>query len=297
MEIGEAVGVSGGACSSECPFCSEKKWYGYKTKHGALKKEKVLAANLRARGDVTSDETVGNVYPLAGGGDRTTGWEAAPGVLEDFKVGLAAAPHHLIPGNASMQPSRVEKWTCASKGMIKEDVGYNIDCAQNGIFLPHLPAIYWTRHAPGTKVPMAQYYGKKWRDLSPTAKQSIGALVMGETCLQMHYTDHDDPYVHVDNDATYDDECKQECNHLADLMQLLESKARCKDDDGKLAPPYSIVHRLNLKSLAVKHRITGFPVRWTSWVSPLAQEYTHDLTLDPSAPLARFKGRITRVTD
>ena len=210
METKELTATSTDKCSEDCPFCSEKKYKGYKTKHGELKEERVLASNLRSTEDITSDKKVGNVYPLPGGNDNTIGWQAKPGVFEDFAVKLAAAPHHIIPGKASMAPSQVETWTREEKGKIKEDIGYNIDCARNGVFLPHLPEIYWTKHKPGTLTPMARFYGQTWRDLSLSSKESVGFMVMGETMRQMHYTDHDDPYVHVDNETTYDDECKEE---------------------------------------------------------------------------------------
>jgi len=282
-------------CSNDCPFCQEKEYKNYKTKHGELKDERKLASNLRAESEITSD-TVGNIYPLPGGSDKTIGWEAKAGVLEDFPVEMAAAPHHIIPGKASMAPSRLETWTLEEKGKIKEDVGYNIDCAQNGIFLPHLPEIYWTRHKPGTKIPMSKYYGQTWTDLSSSSKESIGFIIMGETNLQMHYTDHDDPYINVDNESTYDDECKQECNHLADFMNMKSMLAKCEDDDGKLDPPYILVYKINAKSREIKGRITGSPQRWTSWVSPLAQEYTHKLRSDSSSPLSSYKGLIKKLT-
>jgi A nuclease family of the HNH/ENDO VII superfamily with conserved AHH len=294
MEAGEPVGVGVAQCSVDCPFCKDKKYLGYMTKRGDLKDERVLAANLRSSTDIASDKAVGNVYPLPGGNDSTTGWQAAAGALEDRVVGIAAAPHHLIPGKASMAPSRLETWTCAGD-KLKEDIGYNIDCAQNGIFLPHLPEIYWTRHYPGTDIPMSRYFGQTWARLSKTSKQSIGFLVMNETIAQMHYTDHDDPYQHVDNETTYDDECKLECNHLADLMQLKDIQAKCKDDDGKLAPPYTLVSRINTKSRKIQGQITGYPVRWTSWVSPLAQDLTHELKQDPRSPLSRSKGLIRKL--
>ena len=245
---------------------------------------------------VTSDSKVGNIFPFYGSGDRTVGWRAKPGVFEDFEVNFAVAPHHIIPGKASMEPSTLEKWTCADKGgKIKEDIGYNIDCAENGIFLPHLPEIYFTRYVSGTKIKMSKYYGQTWKGLSDTSKESIAYIAMGETQLQLHYTDHDDPYYYVDHDVNYDDECKEECNALADFMSLKSILAKCKDDDGKLNPPYNLVARINTKSRAVKGRITGYPKRWTSWISPLAQKYTNDLIVSDS-PLSTFKGLIRRVT-
>jgi hypothetical protein len=288
--------TSTNACNENCPFCEQENYLGYKTKHGALKDEGVLRGNLRKSSTVT--DKIGPVYPLSGAGDRTIGWEAKAGVLEDFSVKLAAAPHHIIPGDASMEPSRLETWTCADKGgKIKEDIGYNIDCAENGIFLPHLPEIYFTRYAEGTKTPMARYYGQTWRALSDSSKGSIGDLVMGETMLQMHYTDHSAPYAHVDPDMNYDDECKKECNDLADLMQLFADTATCADSDGKLRPPYWLVGAINGASAEIRGRITGFPRNCRSWVSTLAQDYTHKLRQTEGAVRSRIRGLITTLRD
>ena len=96
----------------------------------------------------------------------------------------------------------------------------------------------------------------------------------------MHYTDHDDPYAHVDNQTTYDDEAKERCNLLGDLMTTFWS-VRCPEaqdqGDGKYYPPYGLVARINLQSVFMQRRITGKPTYWQSWVSPLAQDYSGDL--------------------
>lgn len=274
--VGEPAGAAPpGHDEPKCPFCETKTLLNYHTKHGVLKDEKVLAKSLATDGEIKTDKEVGTIYPLPGGNDKTTGWEAKEGTLEDFAVKMAAAPHHIIPGNAAMAPSRVEKWTVESKGKIKQDIGYSIDCAQNGIFLPHLPEIYFTRRISGK--PMSKYYGQTWAGLSDSAKASIAATVQMEVCLQMHYTDHDDPYVHVDHSTTYDGECKQLCNQLADYMDLKAAQCPKKDGDGKLMPPYGLVLMLNQKSARMKDQITGIPSKWRSWVSPLAQNLTQDL--------------------
>lgn len=261
-------------CSTDCPFCASDKFLGYKTKGGNAKDEKRLRDNLRAKSVITNEPGIGKIYPLQGGGDRTSGWLAKEGALEDFPVAMAAAPHHLIPGKASMAKSRLEKWTKAEKNKIKEDIGYNIDCAQNGIFLPHLPEIYWTKHKAGTKTPQSKFYGASWSELSNSSKTSIGFLIMGDTWLQMHYTDHDDPYKHIDNDTNYDDQCKARCNRLADLMERRAKNAKCEDDtDKKLNPPYELVELINLESLKIKLNITGRPGWWKDFVSPLAQDF------------------------
>lgn len=278
MQIGENIAVVSPDNPGECSTCSKSTFEGYKTKHGKLKQERTLEKNLRKSDIVSNDPTVGTVYPLDGGNDPTKGWRAKEGVFEDFKVDMAAAPHHLIPGKAAMAESNLEKWTCASKGKIKEDIGYNIDCAQNGIFLPHLPEIYWTKHKEG--IPMAKFYGQTWSGLSGSSKESISFVVMQETWLQIHYTDHDDPYEEMSPYASYDQECIDLCDELGnDITKRMKDSIcpECGRKPKEYDPPYEVVNEINQISKKLKNRITGKPTRWRSWVSPLAKQFTKDL--------------------
>src|SRR5262245_40929398 len=138
-----ATGGPPGHDEPKCPFCREQKLLNYRTKYGEEKNETKLRSTLRTSKQVTNDK--GPILPFAGGNDKTEGWKADARVFEDFEVEMAAAPHHIIPGNTAMKNSRVETWTRASKGKIKQDIGYDIDGAPNGVFLPHLPEIYFTR--------------------------------------------------------------------------------------------------------------------------------------------------------
>ncbi|NOJ79984.1 AHH domain-containing protein [Myxococcus xanthus] len=293
-ELGEGAAVGSGADDghpANCTFCAEspRELKGYKTKHGLLKDEDELERNLWTGTDVliTRDNKVGPIYPLPGGGDLTIGWLANDGVLEEMAVRMGAAPHHIIPGKASMSESTLDQWTCAKEGMIKEDIGYSIDCANNGIFLPHLPEIYWTREISyevekdgvreTQKRPMAQYYGQTWEGLSPTSKQSITYLIMAETWLQVHFTDHSATYG-GGSTLSYDTETKEACDQLSDLMANFDIVCeRSKDGDGKRYPPYALVHRINAASQRFRQRITGHPERWKSWVSPFANAYTREI--------------------
>ena len=277
MEVKESVKPpASGRHNSTCPICEgkkKKKTLGYQTKHGELKDEKALAKNLRHKGQITSDAGK-TVYPFDGGDDDHKGWLVKKDVLEDVEVKVRPTPHHLIPGNAAMDPSRLETWTCAHKGgQIQEDIGYDIDNTRNGIWLPHLPHVYWTSYMTKTKR-WCDVYGK-WSELDPDDQEFVGKLVMGETSLQMHYTDHDDPYMDMAHETTYDGEAKERCNLLADLMRDVWS-AKCKeswDSDMKVFPPYGLVERINLQSDYMRGRITGPPGKWKSFVSPLAQKF------------------------
>ncbi len=263
----------------DCVFCAEspRQLKGYKTKHGLLKDEDELELSLWSDAkQIVSDKAVGPIYPLPGGSDRTTGWVAKSGALEDFAVELGAAPHHIIPGKAAMAKSSLERWTRAEKGKIKEDIGYSIDCAANGIFLPHVPLIYWTKHKLPENIPMAEYYGQTWKGLSSSSKEGVAYPVMLETWLQMHYTDHRKAY-DAGSPRSYDLEAKDACDRLGDLMENLHRSCERSKEDGKHFPPYALVHRINHVSQMFRQRITGRPDRWKSWVSPLARSLSRAL--------------------
>ena len=45
-------------------------------------------------------------------------------------------PHHLIPGNESLKPSKILDWIFESKGKVKADNGYDVNNHRNGKWLP-----------------------------------------------------------------------------------------------------------------------------------------------------------------
>lgn len=269
---------SGSATSHDdsCPICAGQKkkdldLMNFETKHGKLKNEKVLGQNLKATGVISSDPEVGPIYPFDGGGQDHKGWVVKKGVLEDVEVTVKPTPHHLIPGNAAMAKSDLEKYTCKKGGKIKQDIGYSIDCTENGVWLPHLPHVYWTSKKTKTKR-WCDVYGK-WSEMDPDDQDLVGKIIMGETNWQMHYTDHDDPYMDMPHDTTYDDNALERCQTLAELMRDVWGP-KCKEgkgSDGKLFPPYGLVARINLESNYMLGRMTGPPGSWKEFVSPLAQ--------------------------
>lgn len=100
----------------------------------------------------------------------------------------------------------------------------------------------------------------------------------------------------MDNETTYDDECIRLCNHLADLMQIKKLNSVCKDNDGKVAPPYGLVALINMRSLHMKNNISGRPEYWSSWVSPLAQDFTNELRKS-NAPNLTTKFLMTKLEE
>jgi len=45
-------------------------------------------------------------------------------------------PHHLLPGEASWPQTKLKRWMDEADGDVEEDIGYDVNCYQNGIDLP-----------------------------------------------------------------------------------------------------------------------------------------------------------------
>ncbi len=285
MQIGESIAPPAlGQHDATCPFCGgeQPQLRNYKTKNGARKNERTLAKNLAATGTVTQDSLKGNVgptYPQPGGEDDHRGWEIKEDVLMEFAVGMTATPHHLIPGNASMaKSSKLEQWTREDLGVIMQDIGYTIDGARNGIWLPNLPEIYSQKRVRPKGPTMMEEYGTQWSQMRSDEKHTVAYMIQSELWLQFHYTDHDDPYHHIDTTESYDGNALARCDLLGELLTKFWSvKCPQAKPNDKFYPPYGLVERINLQSDYMRIRITGNPRRWREWVTELAQDFTHDL--------------------
>jgi hypothetical protein len=223
------------------------------------------------------------VYPIPGAGDGTSHWLVREGVFEDVATRIEATPHHIIPGDAVMaKVPALEQWTRASAGFIKEDIGYNIDGAPNGIFLPRYPDLFGTKEmtftdAHGTEQTkqMREYYGKTWSALSDRDKTNIAYAIMTETHLQLHHTSHGAIYLGTRN-RTYNKDATDACQKVADLVVARQLK--CPDNSAKpYDPPYDVVHWINSESYRLRIKITGNPKHWTAWVTRLANRFTLEL--------------------
>jgi hypothetical protein len=81
------------------------------------------------------------------------------------------AAHHLIPGNASLKPSQLMQSGEYLKvdGAAEGNIGYNVNCEQNGIWLPGNYAVRpWSAKGESTKREYAfaaiEAYGRQFHD-------------------------------------------------------------------------------------------------------------------------------------
>ena len=75
--------------------------------------------------------------------------------LDNPQHKIVANPHHLIPGNESLKKATtLLPWIFGDKGKIENDIGYNVNNASNGVWLPSNNSMrghsYW-KSVPGEK--------------------------------------------------------------------------------------------------------------------------------------------------
>jgi hypothetical protein len=200
-------------------------------------------------------------------GHRPTWRITVPDVHNGQKItrscDVVPAAHHLIPGNASLKNvPRMLDLIDAGRGKIQADIGYNINSAQNGIWLP---GSYGVR--------ASSEFGKKWSAYSH--QQDYARAAMKRAGAQFH-----------DSHGDYSENTIRTLRSIADKVSLKKPQ-KCgvcnKEISEEARPPYGLVGRLNAVSRMHRTFLAG-PVR--KW--PIASGYftsSHsELMLVPELP-------------
>lgn len=173
----------------------------------------------------------------------------SPGsVRVEHVVEVTPGAHHLIPGNASLKqvPSLLGLME-QSRGKVSKDIGYDVNCAQNGVWLA---ASYGV--TPGSVLQI------KWTNYAHQNEYARAAMKAAGT--QFH-----------DAHPIYSENVQATLRSLADKIRL-EAPTRCgicgKTIDDKSRPPYGLVGRLHSVSRMHRRFLVG-PVR--KW--PLGSGY------------------------
>lgn len=266
MEIGESVSPpSSGQHDSTCPFCAgaEPVLRGLTTHKGSENSSSTLATNL---------------------GDQPT-YVLEKDLVEEFPVNVVPAAHHLIPGNQAMDGHAIEEYTTTTVGSdLLEDIGYDINGEENGVWLPTFPDIYKNKSIKlkGKTFKGVDISKSMWGDLPEEEKIPIVNLIQSRWG-QAHIGDH--------KGTGYDRACRDRLDLLHNLLLNFWESA-CKKStasNGKLRPPYGLVGRINLQSrfmlLSIMPR--GEPKKWTQWVSNYAKDFT-DISQQPFRGTVRF---------
>lgn len=220
----------------------------------------VLGRNL-ASGSPGKDGTVGGPFPPASSqavareDTRRTGIKArVPGTssIPEGEYGLTVAAHHLIPGDASLAPSKLKQYMTKGESVevntgsgtsnktIRKHIGYNVNGAHNGVWLP---GNYYIR-ASTSPVP-----GTTWSELgeNPWCLNYVAAVTKA-TGGQFH-----------DAHTQYSAAVEELLNKIA----LRLSRHECDDcKTGEINPPFQIKGRLYSLSAFFRSQVRRHPSGW-----------------------------------
>ncbi len=202
------------------------------------------------------------------------------GELTEWPVTSAA--HHLIPAQESLARSDLLKWminkdkpgkikkgksTETKNGTVENDIGYNVNGAQNGVWLPGPYAMQgiWAsflsftdkedEHPPRS--------GVQPKDRTALLDNSDNQFDYAVAAMRIAFAQFHDRHV------KYSKFVLLALNRLAAKLAttVTEIGGFCKEceekvNDGKIPPPYSLIPRLNGVSSRLRGRLEGGPGGW-----------------------------------
>jgi len=193
----------------------------------------------------------------------------APVRIDDDDYDVTMAAHHLIPAQESLKDCPILEYIDKDKGVIKENLGYDVNGTQNGIWLPGPYAVDgWgdmtleqedlpeTAKRATTKAKRQAALPGKLAGEQFQGNYSMGA--MEDSKRQFH-----------DRHVDYSNFVRQylEKIHVNMLMVELQFCDKCKNRGSeKLPPPLSLVARIN----GLSRTLSGYLI-WppSSWRAPL----------------------------
>lgn len=201
--------------------------------------------------------------------------------IGDLDLPVSVAAHHLIPGKDSLPKSSLARYVWQSKGTIFGDIGYHVDGAENGVWLPtHGKLAKRMGKAATIRVPRpddpSQLMHRSYRFMSTLSDEGGASFISAYTQLSMRlfnrqyhgsHKEYSDKVVEMLDaisvwiDRSSGDSC-QEC-------------VKSKSPDGRLPPPHFLIFRLNALSARLRKWLVGPPAQWTSglFVSDDAKQY------------------------
>ncbi len=154
------------------------------------------------------------------------------GMEADHKV--IPNPHHLIPGNEALKKAtELLKWIFAKHGKIENDIGYDVNNKNNGVWLPSnngMRGVSW------------------WTGDTSIIKKTDYVVKAMDVAQGQFHDRHNNPY---------SDFVTKILNKIADRMNGIDANSGCpfkteKGENKKFKPPYALVARLNGVSARIK---------------------------------------------
>jgi hypothetical protein len=220
-------------------------------------------------------------FKQAGKNKRVQSYEQVDVELYDYP--LQYAPHHLIPGNESLKGSEVlaymgddsvikaYKPPRASEIKKGKSIGYDVNAAQNGVWLPSPYALSNSNQWPsqdGIEV-LLKRMGQIAVDEAEGFKSAYVAASIEASGHRQFHMRHEG----------YSNEVKKILNSMADKMDLLSSVCpEAPDPDSDLFnPPPALKAKLNALSTRMSTLLTGPVWRPPYFTDHLTEEYAASL--------------------
>jgi len=231
MEVGELVAVVVSSGDSRCPFRH------YPVPPPNPKPENYWPNDSGKLGDALDAEWKGKQRLYLSHLDE-----------EDFGTGPSGRlnytatynPHHLIPGEASWPKTSLKQWM--DKGLVEYDIGYNVNCYQNGIDLPSSNELRgnWTNRTEAFQ-----------------NRYSFAAMDADSRTRQFH-----------DSHKAYNDFVTNVLDKIAARLKQIETKGGCGNPDcsmkGKTKPfpPPNLLPRVHGISRRLSSYLWGTARNW-----------------------------------
>lgn len=140
---------------------------------------------------------------------------------------VTPAAHHLIPGNASLgRATSLHKYMKKSRGLIRSDIGYDVNASGNGVWLP---GSYGVR-------PEVPAFRQTWSAYPKQNEYAIAAMSVAN--CQFH-----------DSHPTYSGHVLRSLRALSDKLNVRSKDGGCpvcrKKMEDKARPPYGLVGKLD----------------------------------------------------
>jgi hypothetical protein len=212
-----------------CPFCKEKSQV--ERKNDLVNDSANLASSLKNAGKPEPDWVIKYIHPLAG----------------ELDGRLRTNAHHLIPGDASLNPHpKIKKYITAGN-TVDADIGYGVNHQNNGVWLPSYPHDFETLKDKEAPV--------KWSEMTkvyPDQQFDIAVQAMEKAQHQFH-----------DAHPDYSDFASQCLDKICE--KLLNSGCQCPNAKKKGKPwpaPFALVGRLDGISGRLRNLLSGLKYNW-----------------------------------
>jgi len=293
----KAAAGGGDEAEANCPMAPHKKPKEFTAKAPKVKEVAELRRNMKAGTSTQAwvekgDEVDKGTNKTSENPEPTFPGDKPPIQIEDRGYPLSVAAHHLIPGKESLPVSAIKRYVWAKHGEIENDIGYDVDGAENGIWLPTHQALSRGAGKAQTIIiheeenPLETKPGLSYRKLSRRAKSKRSDPEAFTTKFIPLYTQQAmkkmERQFH-DSHSVYSRHVKKRLGKLAvKLDNRIGFCDECKTKGKPYPPPFRLVFKLNNISDYYQGKLKGPPSMWdkTVYTSYWALHYMDNPVID-----------------